>query len=86
MTAVCADRALVAVQMQQRAVATFGSAYRTLSAEAALGLLCMRGASTERLLALLKSCAEQGMLPAQRALSAAQMADHHAQQLLVFHA
>ncbi len=74
------------MQMQRRAVATFGSAYRTLSTEAALGLLCMRGAGIERLLALLKSCAEQGMLPAQRALSAAQMADRHAQQLLVFHA
>ena len=73
------------MQMRRKAVATFGSAYRTLSAEAALGLLCMQGASIERLLALLKSCAEQGMVPAQRALSAAQMADRHAPQVLVFH-
>ena len=73
-------------QMQWRAVATFGSAYRTLSAEAALGLLCMQGAGMERLHVLLKSCAEQGMLQAQRAWSAAQMAEGHGRQLLVFHA
>ena len=73
-------------QMQQRAVATFGSAYRTLSTEAALGLLCMQGAGMERLHGILKACAEQGMLPAQRALSAAQMAQGRNRQVLVFHA
>ena len=77
---------LLPAQMQQRAVATFGSAYRSLSAEAALGLLCLQGAGSERLHALLKSCAEQGMLPAQRALSSAQMAEGHGRELLVFHA
>lgn len=81
-----ADLLLLPAQMQQRAVATFGSAYRTLSADAALGLLCLQGAGLKRLHALLTSCAEQGMLPAQRALSAAQMAEGHAREVLVFHA
>lgn len=74
------------LQMRQRAVSMYGSAYRTLSTEAALGLLCMQGTSSDSLMALLKSCSEDGVQSAQRALSAAQMGDAAGRQVLVFHA
>ena len=74
------------LQMRQRAVSMYGSAFRTLSMEAALGLLCMQGTSSDSLMALLKSCSENGIESAQRALSAAQMGDAAGRQVLVFHA
>ena len=74
------------LQMRQRAVSMYGSAYRTLSMEAALGLLCMQGTNSDSLMALLKSCSENGIESAQRALSAAQMGDAAGRQVLVFHA
>ena len=74
------------LQMRQRAVSMYGSAYRTLRMDTALGLLCMQGTSSDSLMALLKSCSENGVQSAQRALSAAQMGDAAGRQVLVFHA
>ena len=74
------------MQMRERVIAIFGSAYRSLSAEAAITRLFMPGVGMDGLLALLKSCSEQGMLPAQHAFSAAQMADAAGPQVLVFRA
>lgn len=74
------------VQMRQRAVSMCGSAYRSLSCEAAMRLLFMSAGGTDHLFALLKACSERGILSAQRALSAAQMADASGPQMLIFHA
>ena len=74
------------MQMRQRAISVFGSVYRNLSMTAALQLLCLPTIATEQLLALLKACSEHGVASAQRALSAAQMADSAELQMLVFHA
>ena len=74
------------MQMRQRAISVFGSVYRNLSITAALQLLCLPSIATEQLLALLKACSERGVASAQRALSAAQMADSAELQMLVFRA
>ena len=81
-----AEDAHFLMQMRERGIAIFGSAYRSLSADVAIALLFMRGVGMDSLLALLKTCAEQGMLPAQHAFSAAQMADAAGPQVLVFRA
>ena len=74
------------MQMRHSAISVLGSAYRSLSIGAALRLLCLSSAATEQLLALLKACSERGVASAQRALSAAQMADTAQLQTLVFRA
>ena len=74
------------MQMRHRAISVFGSAYRSLSIRAALQLLCLPSAATEQLFALMKACSELGVVSAQRALSAAQMADSAQLHMLVFRA
>ena len=83
---VAVSRLSCIMQMQHRAISVFGSAYRRLSISAALQLLCLPSVPTEQLLALLKACSERGVVSAQRALSATQMADAAQSQILVFHA